>query len=159
LPVNAGENPTALRARLRGSVPVESTRETVTAFLKDLSERGPSERHFATDVTFMAVDTGQVIVGRTAVARSMRHFLHETFNARLLIKAALIDDEQASVEADFVGTHRGMFRGIAATGREVSVPCSLAFRLRDGAIVALHGYLPVGQLLCQIGTPTPTGER
>jgi predicted ester cyclase len=61
----------------------------------------------------------------------------------LLIKAVLIDDEQASVAADFVGTHRGMFRGIAATGRKVSVPCSLVFRLRDGAIIAIQGYLPL----------------
>ena len=139
-------------------MPLESTRETVTAFLKDLSERGPSERHFATDVVFTAAYTGQVIVGRAAIAKFFRQLLDEAFNARLLIKAALIDEEQALVEADFVGTHRGMFRGVAATGREVSVPCSLAIRLQDGAIIALHGYLPIGKLLCQLGVPTPSGE-
>jgi hypothetical protein len=53
-------------------VPLELTRETVIAFLKDLAEHGPSERHFATDVTFTIVDTGQVIVGHTTVARSIR---------------------------------------------------------------------------------------
>src|SRR5690242_10495852 len=103
----------------------------MTAFLRDLSERGPYERHFAPDVIFTSVYSGEVVVGRAAVAKLIRQVYREAFNARLLVKVALVDDERALVEADFIGTHGGMFQGIAATGREVCVPGSMALDFRD----------------------------
>src|SRR5262245_5816623 len=46
---------------------VESTRETMTAYLRALGERGPLARYFANDVTFTVMGGGQQIQGSGAV--------------------------------------------------------------------------------------------
>jgi hypothetical protein len=140
-------------------VSVDSTSETMTAFLKDLSDRGPFGRHLAADVTFTTVSTGRVIAGRQAVEQFIRNLHERAFNAHMRVKAALIHGSQAALEVDFVGLHTGEFMGVAATGREIDVPCSMICDLRDGVITALRGHLPLDLLLLQIGAPPPEGAE
>jgi hypothetical protein len=138
--------------RIRGApVPIDQTRATLIAFIATVARRGRLERHLAADVTFAAVATGQFIYGRAAVARFIRTFHGGAFNARTRVKASLVNGQRVVLELDLVGTHTGEFLGVAATGRPIDVPCTLAFEVRDGMIGAMAGYLPIGSLLEQIG--------
>jgi predicted ester cyclase len=49
-----------------------------------------------------------------------------------------VDDGQAALEADLVGTHTGEFLGMAATGKSVPVPYCVVYDLRDGKLAALR---------------------
>jgi predicted ester cyclase len=131
-------------------VSIQRTRETIAAFVQDVSKRGPYGRHFAADVTFTADCTNSVIEGRAAVEQHLRHFLEQTFDASPKIKLALINDDQAIMEADLVGSHRGEFWGIAATGRKISIPCGVIYDLRDGEITAVRSHINIDLLLQQL---------
>jgi len=54
----------------------------------------------------------------------------------------LVDTGKAAIEADFAGTRTGEFAGIQPTGREVRVPYSVIYDLRDDQISALRIYFP-----------------
>ena len=138
-------------------VSLEHTRATMTAFLQDLAQRGPFARHFADDVTYTVISTGQVIAGRAAVEQFIRHVHEDTFAARLPILSAVIDADRMFLELEFVGTHTGAFEGVAATGRAVRVPTGTLFTLRDEQIIAMHCFLPIEQLRQQIGAAHSAG--
>jgi steroid delta-isomerase-like uncharacterized protein len=53
------------------------------------------------------------------------------------------------------GTHRGEFRGIAATGKRVTFPGMNIYRLRDGKIMERWGVEDGLGLLQQLGAPIP----
>jgi hypothetical protein len=101
----------------------------------------------------MAVDTGQLIVGRTAVERFIRTFHEQAFAARMRTNVVLIGAGQASLELDLIGTHVGAFAEISTSGREINVPCRISLSLRDGKITAIQGQMPMASLLRQIGAP------
>ena len=69
---------------------------------------------------------------------------------RSLPTRLLADTGKAAIEADFVGTHTGEFAGIAPTGRDVRVPYSVIYDLRDDQISALRIYFPMNLLIEQL---------
>jgi steroid delta-isomerase-like uncharacterized protein len=133
---------------------LESTRETLTAYLKALVSRGPYGQYLTDDVTFTLMGTELEVRGRAAVEQFIRAFHEQAFDAQPELKRTLIGDDLAAVEADFVGTHTGEFLGVPATGRAVSVPYAVVYDLKDGEITALRGYIPMDALLRQIGSVT-----
>ena len=68
----------------------------------------------------------------------------------------MVDDHGAAAEALFVGTHTGDFSGVSATGNTVRVPYSVFYDVDVAAdkIKALRIYMPMDQLLAQIGGAT-----
>jgi hypothetical protein len=131
-------------------VPIDQTRAPLIAFLADVARR-PLERHLAADVTFVAVATGRVYRGRAAVAAFIRTFHGGAFDARGRVKTVLVSGRRAEIELDLIGKHTGAFRGLAATGRTIDVPCRLALEVRHGRIAAIVGELPIDRLLRQLG--------
>ena len=82
-------------------------------------------------------------------------FLHETaFDAEPEIANLVVDDHGAAAEAVFVGTHTGDFSGVSATGNPVRVPYSVFYDVDADKIKALRIYMPMDQLLAQIGGAT-----
>jgi steroid delta-isomerase-like uncharacterized protein len=130
---------------------LESTRDTLAAYLEALLARGPYGRYLADDVTFTVMGTELEVRGRDAVEQFIRAFHEQAFDAQPELKRTLVGDDLAAVEADFVGTHTGEFLGIPATGRAVHVPYAVVYDFRDGRISALRGYIPMDALLRQIG--------
>jgi predicted ester cyclase len=63
----------------------------------------------------------------------------------------LVDDGKVAIEADFVGVHIGEFAGIAATQNTVRVPYSVVYDLDGDRIKALRIYMPLQDLLAQLG--------
>jgi len=134
---------------------VESTRETLAAYLRVLVQRGPYATYFADDVTFSVMGTGQEVKGRDAVEQFIRYFHEQAFDAEPKVKNTIVADSQAVLEADFVGTHIGEFAGVPASRRHVNVPYAVVYDLKNDKITALRAYIPMDALLQQIG-PAPT---
>lgn len=55
------------------------------------------------------------------------------------------------VETRFVGTHRGLWAGIAASGRAIDLPVAIFISFRDGLMAGERFYYDHATLLRQIG--------
>ena len=66
----------------------------------------------------------------------------------------MVDEHGAAAEAIFVGTHIGDFSGVSATGNSVRVPYSVFYDVDGDKIKSLRIYLPMDQLIAQIGGAT-----
>ena len=134
----------------------ENTRRVMEAYLEELRGRGPYKRHFSDDVAFAIVGTGPDATGPDAVEQTIDYFHREAFEARPEIRTLVVANDRAAAELDFVGAHTGEFSGIAATGREVSVPYCAVYDLEGEKIKALRLYFPMDVLLRQLGAvPSP----
>lgn len=133
-----------------GEMTTELTETTIVAYAAALAGSGDPMRFLAPDVTFTAMETGEVTRGLEAVAMLLDHLHRQAFTAAPILRTLVAIPGLAMVEADFVGTHVGEFAGVAATGRSVRVPFAAAFDLVDGFIVAVRAYLPLDALLRQV---------
>ncbi|ODQ93520.1 ester cyclase [Mycolicibacterium holsaticum] len=68
-----------------------------------------------------------------------------------VMEEVLVDGSHGVSRCRFVGTHRGDFRGIAATDTEVSVAGIHIDRFQGDALVAHRGQLDMHGLLRQLG--------
>ena len=133
---------------------VETTRETMAAYIKALVAREPYAQYFADDVTFTVMgNEGDPIKGRDAVAQFIRWFHQTAFDARPEIKEIFSTDGHACLEAEFVGRHIGEFFGVPASGRDVRVPYTVVYDLHGNKITALRFYMPMNVLMQQIKEP------
>ena len=129
-------------------------RETLNEYMEVLLARGDYGRFFADDVHFEVAGTDQSADGAEATEQAIR-FLHKlAFDARPELVNVLVDENGASAEAIFAGTHIGEFAGIGATGNAVRVPYSVFYDVADDRITALRIYMSLEQLVAQITAPT-----
>jgi predicted ester cyclase len=129
-------------------------RETLERYVEVLLARGDYGRFFDDDTEFALMGTDQQSRGAEAVEQTIR-FLHETaFDAEPEFTNLVVDDHGAAAEAVFVGTHIGDFSGVGATGNHVRVPYSVFYDVKVDKIKALRIYMPMEQLLAQIGGAT-----
>jgi predicted ester cyclase len=129
-------------------------RETLQQYVEVLLARGDYGRFFDDDVEFALMGTDQQSRGAQVAEQTIR-FLHETaFDAEPEFASLVVDEHGAAVEAIFVGTHIGDFSGVSATGNRVRVPYSVFYDVDGDKIKALRIYMPMDQLLAQIGGAT-----
>jgi steroid delta-isomerase-like uncharacterized protein len=122
---------------------VDATSPTMRSYLDALLARGRFADYFTDDVTWTTVGSGQQLQGREPV-RDFLIWMHtRAFDAHPEVKTLLVGDQQAALEADFVGTHTGEFLGMAATGKSVQVPYCVVYDLRGDKIAALRAYIPM----------------
>ena len=126
---------------------IESTREAVTRYLNsnhsDLSMMAP-------DVVFTSMATGDEHRGVEALAGMLHYIYHLAFDARAETKSLIVADNQAVLEADFVGKHIGEFAGVSATGKTVRVPLCVVYDLEGGKIKRGRVYFEVPAFLKQV---------
>ncbi len=140
----------------REAMSEEGTGRVMEAYLEDLRGRGPYKRHFSDDVVFTMVGTDIEATGPDAVEQTIDYFHREAFEARAQVRTLVVANDRAAAELDFVGEHTGEFSGVAATGREVSVPYCAVYDLEGAKIKALRLYFPMDVLLRQLGAvPSP----
>ena len=66
------------------------------------------------------------------------------------------EDDKLVLRGTFRGVHRGEFQGIAPTGREVTLPLVVIYRVQDGKIAEHWLSADLHSLLQQLGaTPVP----
>lgn len=129
---------------------VEKTRETITAYVNELLSFGSYADYLADDVVLTIMGTDQGATGREAVRQMIDFFHSQAFKTDIQIKNTVYGDNKATAEAEFIGTHIGEFAGIAASGKQVNVPYSVAYDLEDDRIKALRLYFPMDVLVRQI---------
>ena len=131
----------------------DEVRATLGAYVDALVARGDFSRFYTDDVEASIVGTPQRATGADAVEQMIR-FMHEVaFDARPELRNVVVDDGKAAIEADFVGVHIGEFAGIAATQNTVRVPYSVIYDIDGDRIKALRIYMPLQDLLAQLGVP------
>jgi steroid delta-isomerase-like uncharacterized protein len=123
------------------SMPHQNSATTMQAYLDALVARANFDAYLADDATFEVVGTDQKVHGRDAVRDTIVWLHTQAFDARPEVKTVITGDNQAAVEADFVGTHTGDFYGMAATGRSVTIPYSVIYDLEGDKITALRAYM------------------
>ena len=126
---------------------VERTREVMTRYLD--SQHGDLSM-MAEDVVFTNMATGEEHRGVEGVRRMLDHVYHEAFDATAETRNRIYTENQAVLEADFVGTHIGTFAGIPATRRKVRVPLCVVYDLQNGKISRGRVYMQVPALLRQL---------
>jgi steroid delta-isomerase-like uncharacterized protein len=126
---------------------VARTREVMTRYLD--SQHGDLSM-MAEDVVFTNMATGDEHRGVEDVRRMLDHVYHEAFDATAETRNRIYTENQAVLEADFVGTHIGTFAGIPATRRKVRVPLCVVYDLENGKISRGRVYLQVPVLLRQL---------
>lgn len=126
---------------------------------REAMERYISSAHsdlsmMAEDVVFTTMATGEEHRGVDGVRRMLNHVYHEAFDAHAETRNLICAEDRAVLEGTFVGTHKGTFAGIPATGREVRVPLCVVYDLKDGRITHGRVYLEVPVMLRQLGVAT-----
>jgi predicted ester cyclase len=124
-------------------------RATMEAYLSALVSRGPFADYFTADIVLQMLPDVPEVKGRDAVEAFIRGAHEQAFDAHPEIKRLIVEDDQAAVEAVFIGRHIGEFAGIPATGKEVRVPYTAFYGLEDGQInsLRLYGLGPVAEQL------------
>jgi predicted ester cyclase len=125
-------------------------RQVMQDYLDTLIKRADYPAFFTDDVVATFEGTDQRADGREAAGQLIRYVHEVAFDARPEVKKLFVDDGQAALEANFVGTHIAEFAGIQPTGREVRVPYSVIYDIRGDKISALRIYFPMSLLIEQL---------
>lgn len=113
----------------------------------------------ADDVIFTNMATGEENAGREAVREMLEFVYHGAFEGHADTRNLIVDGDRAVLEATFVGTHKGEFAGVPATGREVRVPLAVIYDMKDGMITRGRVYFEVPAFLAQVRAEAATGSR
>jgi predicted ester cyclase len=144
--------------RQEAAMSAQQIRDSMQQYAEVLLARGDYGRFFDEDVEFALMGTDQRARGADATVQAIR-YLHETaFDAQPEFKNLLVDERGAAAEAVLVGTHTGEFGGVAATGASVNVPYSVFYEFEADKITALRVYMPMEQLMAQIGGVSTLAE-
>ena len=69
----------------------------------------------------------------------------------LVAEDMIAEGDKVFVRATMRGTHRGVFMGMPATGKQVHAPVADCFRLAQGKVVEHWGVNDFGSLMQQLG--------
>jgi predicted ester cyclase len=125
-------------------------RQVMQDYLDALIKRADYPAFFTDDVVATFEGTDQRAEGREGAGQLIRYVHEIAFDARPEVKNLFVDDGQAALEADFVGTHIAEFAGIQPAGHAVRVPYSVIYDIRGDKISALRIYFPMGLLIEQL---------
>jgi predicted ester cyclase len=127
---------------------VETTRDTVMRYLN--SEHGDLSM-LAPDVVFTIMATGDEHRTPQGVQGMLDYFYHVAFDAVAKPRTMLFGEDNALLEAEFVGKHVGEFGGIPATSREVRVPIAIVYDVAGDQITHARVYFEMPALMRQLG--------
>jgi predicted ester cyclase len=108
-------------------------------------------KYVAEDAVFKNLNTGETYKGKADISAMLHYMYHVAFNAKPEVINFIITDDKALLEGNFRGKHIGDFAGIAATNREVNVPISVSYDLKDGLIREARIYMLADVLSQQLG--------
>jgi predicted ester cyclase len=84
--------------------------------------------------------------------KQMLAYFHSVFpDLRLVFEAEIVENGVLAGRGYFTGTHRGEFRGIAPTGKQVKVQYQDMWRVDNGRIAEYWGTVDYLGLLQQLG--------
>lgn len=117
-------------------------------------------KFIAEDAIFKNLNTGETHKGRTEIGAMLHYIYHVAFDAKAEIKNYIITEEKALLEGLFKGKHIGEIAGIQATGKQVNVPLSVSYDLKDGLIKEARIYMLTDVMMQQLGvTALPSKQK
>ena len=108
-------------------------------------------------------DKSPTIVNQYVTDEELKHHI-ALFEAafpgyQLTADEMVSEGETVFVRATFEGTHKGDLMGIAPTGKSVTIPIALTYRIVDGKIVDHWMLADQLSMMQQLGViPVPQGE-
>ena len=130
----------------------QDVRATLDAYMRELLARGDYGRFFAEDVVVEIEWSDQRVQGAEAAEQAIRYLHEVAVDAQPEHTSVLVDGQRGAAEAVFAGTHVGEFAGVPASGKAIRVPYSVFYDFDAGRISALRIYMPLSELLAQIGS-------
>jgi steroid delta-isomerase-like uncharacterized protein len=103
------------------------------------------------ECVFEDVPTGESYRGHEGVRAYYQEWWDAFGNTPVGSKRYTPNENCLIVETHFVGTHRGTYRGIAATGRAINLPVVIVVSFKDGLMSGERFYYDSATLLRQIG--------
>jgi predicted ester cyclase len=116
-------------------------------------------KFIAEDAVFKNLNTGEVHKGRTEIGAMLHYIYHVAFDAKAEIKNYIITENKALLEGWFKGKHIGEIAGIQPTGKQVSVPLSVSYDLKDGLIKEARIYMLADVMMQQLGMAAPSSKQ
>ena len=104
----------------------------------------------ASDVVFKNMATGDENHGPKEVSDMLNYIYHIAFDADADIKNLIFTENNAVLEADFVGKHIGEFAGFKATGKDVHVPLCVVYDVENEKIKRARIYFELPALFEQL---------
>lgn len=104
---------------------------------------------------FDAADSG---VGPEAYARNVVQFVRAFPDLKFKVMDMVAEDEKVVALWNISGTHRGEFRGIAPTGKKVSVDGITISQLADGKIMDSYVSLDLWTMMQQLDALPAMGK-
>lgn len=104
---------------------------------------------------FDAADSG---VGPEAYARNVVQFVRAFPDLKFNVVDIVAENEKVVALWNISGTHKGEFRGIAPTGKKVSVDGITISQLADGKIIDSYVSMDMWSLMRQLGAIPATGQ-
>lgn len=103
------------------------------------------------DCLFEDVPSGETFKGHEAVRRYYGKWWAAFGNVPSKSRRHVAAPDLLVVETRFVGTHKGEFDGVAASGRPIDLPVAIFVSFRDGLMSGERFYYDRRTLLSQIG--------
>ena len=103
------------------------------------------------DCLFEDMPSGRSHRGREAVRRYYQEWWDAFGNTPSQSKRYVAAADMLIVETRFVGTHRGPWRGVPASGKAIDLPVAIFIGFRDNLMSGERFYYDSATLLAQIG--------
>src|SRR5437016_3722895 len=95
----------------------------------------PGVRFGPCEIVLETPFAGGTVKGRAAIEKVYRGFLSGFPDLSLERTELVIDNDRVVQISTLTGTNKGGFMNLPPTGKKVSVPLALIFKLKDGLIV------------------------
>ncbi len=116
-------------------------------------------KYVAEDAVFRNLSTGETHKGRVEIAAMMHYMYKVAFDAKAEITNYIITENKALLEGLFKGKHIGALAGIPATNKEVSVPLTVSYNLKNGLIQEARIYMLTDVMMQQLGVAAATPRQ
>ena len=107
-------------------------------------------------------DKSTAVVNRYVTDEELKHhiaFYEAAFpNYELIAEDLIAEGDKVVVRSTFRGTHKGDLMGIAPTGKQVTMPLILIYRLADDKIVEHWMQADALGMMQQLGVIPPMGQ-
>lgn len=128
--------------------------------MKTANKKRPIEKYFEThdpkyiaeDAVFIHMENGNITVGREAISAMLTNMYTKAFDAHAEIRNTVVCNNQAVLEAEFIGKHIGEFAGISPTGKNVKTPICVSYDLQNELIKTARVYISMKNIVHQISS-------
>lgn len=131
---------------MQGTAPLTRTQENMLDYFAT-----HDVKYVADDAVYRNLSTGETYRGKAEVAAMLHFTYHVAFDARIETTNYVITEDKAVVEGFFKGKHIGEIAGIKPTQKEVNVPISVSYDLKNGLIQQARIYMLTDILRQQVG--------